>query len=91
MKHVKLNPYFNHAPHHKSTWGSRGTAPWILNTSSQFHTLATVPPAPTEQNAWSPSQSSCHTKNKPQSLHQAACRLVTKSAELNTICFCLHV
>lgn len=66
MKHVKLNPYFNHTPHNKSTWGSRGTAPWIinLNASSQFHTLANVPPTLTKQKAWWPNQSSCHATNQ---------------------------
>jgi len=34
MKRVKLNPYFNHAPHHISKWRSRGTAPWILNLNT---------------------------------------------------------
>jgi hypothetical protein len=33
-------------------------------TSSQFHTLATVTPAPTEQKAWWPNQSSCHAMNQ---------------------------
>jgi len=90
MKHVKLNPYFNHAPHHKSTWGSRGTAPWILNLNTSRQAVSFTLWQMYHQhplNSRLGGLISLHAmpRIKPQFLHHADCRLVTKPAELNVI------
>ena len=90
MEHVKLNQYFNHAPHHNGTWAGRGTTPWILNMNTIRQAVSFTLWQLYHQNPMNSrlgGLNSLHAmpRIKPQFLHHAACRLVTKPAELNVI------